>query len=220
MERMILARHGESEYSLHGLLNGDPAVGVGLTGQGEEQARRLGIELAAEPLDLAVHSGFPRTRATLELALAGREVPVLQEPRLADPRAGSFEGGTLDEYRAWAWNESSRVEAPGGGESRLAIVQRYAATYRSRVELTTSAGRWGGGGVLSHPVDSSQSRTGCLSNDGGAEPGFQPATGQNLDESGVRISSQIASSPSIQPSSNLVSAMMIPRSAAHSAPRR
>ena len=134
MERLILARHGESEYSLHGLLNGDPAVGVGLTGQGEEQARRLGIELAAEPLDLAVHSGFPRTRATLELALAGREVPVLQEPRLADPRAGSFEGGTLDEYRAWAWNESSRVEAPGGGESRLAIVQRYAATYRSLLE--------------------------------------------------------------------------------------
>src|SRR5689334_20112134 len=115
MERVILARHGESEYSLRGLLNGDPAVGVGLTERGEEESRLLARELAGEPLDLAIHTGFPRTRATLELALAGRDVPVVEEPRLADPRAGSFEGLTLAEYRAWAWNEDSRAEAPGGG---------------------------------------------------------------------------------------------------------
>ena len=130
METLILARHGESEYSARGLLNGDPAAGVGLTERGEEEARRLGRELAAEPLELALHTGFPRTRATLELVLAGRdEVPVEAEPRLADPRAGDFEARTLDEYRAWAWNEGSRADAPGGGESRLAVVMRYAAAY-------------------------------------------------------------------------------------------
>jgi 2,3-bisphosphoglycerate-dependent phosphoglycerate mutase len=130
MERLILARHGESEYSARGLLNGDPAVAVGLTERGEEEARALGRELADEPLELAVHSGFPRTRATLELALAGRDVPVLEEPRLADPGAGGFEGLTLAEYRAWAWHAGSREEAPGGGESRLALVQRYVDGYR------------------------------------------------------------------------------------------
>src|SRR5438874_13737614 len=134
MERLILARHGESEYSLRGLLNGEPTAGVGLTDRGRKEARRLGLALAAEPLELAVHTGFPRTRATLELALAGREVPVLEEPRLADPRAGSFEGLTLDEYRAWAWNAGSRVEAPGGGESRLSVVRRYAEAYRALLE--------------------------------------------------------------------------------------
>jgi broad specificity phosphatase PhoE len=134
MERLILARHGESEYSLSGRVNGDPAAGVGLTERGKEQSRRLGDELASERLDLAVHTGFPRTRATLELALAGRDLPVLEERRLADPRAGSFEGLTLDEYRAWAWDEGSRVEAPGGGESRLAIATRYAAAYRSLLD--------------------------------------------------------------------------------------
>jgi broad specificity phosphatase PhoE len=132
MERLVLARHGQSEYSLRGLLNGDPTAGVGLTERGEEEALRLGQELATEPLDLAVHSGFPRTRATL--ALAGREVPVLEEPRLADPHAGSFEGRTLDEYRAWAWSESSHAEAPGGGESRLGIAERYAAAYRALLD--------------------------------------------------------------------------------------
>ena len=131
MEELILARHGESEYSLLGRLNGDPAAAVDLTQRGEEEARRLGEELADEPIDLAIHTGFPRTRATLELVLAGRDVPVAEEPRLADPRAGDFEGLTLDEYRAWAWTRGSREDAPGGGESRLAVASRYAAAYRA-----------------------------------------------------------------------------------------
>jgi broad specificity phosphatase PhoE len=130
MERLILARHGESEASARGLLNGDPSIAVGLTERGEDEARALGRELAHEPLDLAVHTGFPRTRATLELVLAGRDVLVLEEPRLADPRAGEFEGKTLAEYRAWAWSRGSAEDAPGGGESRLAVVERYAAAYR------------------------------------------------------------------------------------------
>jgi trans-aconitate 2-methyltransferase len=131
VEKLILARHGESEYSARGLLNGDPAVFVGLTERGEEEARSLGRDLAGEPLDLAVHSGFPRTRATLELALAGRDVPVLEEPRLAELGAGGFEGLTLDEYRGWAWHAGSGEEVPGSGESRFAVVLRYAAAYRT-----------------------------------------------------------------------------------------
>jgi probable phosphoglycerate mutase len=134
MEKLILARHGESEYSSQGLLNGDPSIAVGLTRRGEEEARRLGRELADERLGLAVHTGFLRTRETLELALAGRDVPVVEEPRLGDPRAGDFEGLTLDDYRAWAWSEGSHTEAPGGGECRLAIVTRYAAAYRTLLD--------------------------------------------------------------------------------------
>ncbi len=131
MNRLILARHSESEYSARGLLNGDPAAGVGLTVRGEEEARRLACGLADEQLDLALHTGFPRTRTTLELVLAGREdVPVEVEPRLADPRAGGFEGRPLDDYRAWAWTQASKKDAPGGGESRLAVVERYAAACR------------------------------------------------------------------------------------------
>jgi broad specificity phosphatase PhoE len=130
MERLILARHGESSSSARGLVNGDPEGGVGLTPTGEVEARELGRALAEEPLDLSVVSPFPRTRATLELALAGRDVPIEEEARLAEPRAGAFEGRRLDEYRVWAWSAGSREDAPGGGESRLAAVHRYAEAYR------------------------------------------------------------------------------------------
>lgn len=134
MERLILARHGESAYSGRGLVNGDPTVHVGLTGRGEEEARALGRALAAEPLELCVVTALPRTRATAELALAGRDVPIEEVPELGDPQARGFEGGPLDDYRAWAWSHGSREEPPGGGETRRAIVARYTRAYRALLE--------------------------------------------------------------------------------------
>ena len=131
MELLILARHGESAASERRLVNGDPAAGVGLTPAGEEQARALGRALADEPLDLCLVTAFPRTRATAALLLAGRDVPVEEEPGLGDPAAGRFEGLGLDEYRGWAWTAGSAEPTPGGGESRLAIVERYAAAWRA-----------------------------------------------------------------------------------------
>ena len=131
MERLILARHGESTASARGLVNGDPAAGVGLTAAGEEQARALGLALADEPLDLCLVTTFPRTRGTATLALAGRDVPLEEEPRLRDPSVGRFEGFSLDEYRGWAWAAGSHEPAPGGGESRLATVERYASAWRA-----------------------------------------------------------------------------------------
>ena len=38
--------------------------------------------------------------------------------------------GTLTDYRKWAAANEPTVEAPGGGESRAATVQRYAAGYQ------------------------------------------------------------------------------------------
>ena len=69
MDRLILARHGESTFSARGLVNGDVWVDVGLTEAGEEQAQDLGRLLAQEHIDLCVTSEFARARATAEIAL-------------------------------------------------------------------------------------------------------------------------------------------------------
>jgi probable phosphoglycerate mutase len=134
VERLILARHGESDYSARGLVNGEPSVRVGLTAVGEEQARALGRALAGEPLDLCVTSALERTQATAALALLGRDVRVEACAALNDPRAGRFEGLQLSEYRDWAWSAGSRQPAPGGGESRLEAVLRYARAYRTLLD--------------------------------------------------------------------------------------
>jgi broad specificity phosphatase PhoE len=131
MDEVILARHGESELSVVGMVNGDPAVACALTPTGEEQARRVGERLADVSIDLCATSEFERAIRTADIALAGRDVPRLVLPELNDVRFGRFEGGTLSDYRAWAAENEPTIEAPGGGESRSATVARYVRAYRT-----------------------------------------------------------------------------------------
>jgi broad specificity phosphatase PhoE len=131
MDEVILARHGESELTVVGTVNGDPSVACALTATGEEQARRLGERVAGVSIDLCATSEFERAIRTADIALAGRDVPRLVLPELNDVRFGRFEGGTLADYRAWAAGNEPTIEAPGGGESRSATVARYVRAYRT-----------------------------------------------------------------------------------------
>ncbi len=130
LEWAILARHGESEYSVKHLMNGDPALAVRLTETGREEARSLGESLRDEEIDLCVTSEFARTIETADIALAGRDVPRLVLRDLNDIRVGEYEGKTLQEYREWAHAESPTALPPGGDESRAATVQRYVRAFR------------------------------------------------------------------------------------------
>jgi broad specificity phosphatase PhoE len=130
LQRVLLVRHAESEYSVDLRLNGEVGAGVALTPQGRDEARRLAEELTAEPIDLCVTSPFQRTVESAELALAGRSVPQLVVPELGDPNYGTYEGATLEEYRSWADSVRSDARPSGNGESRLEIVARYARAFR------------------------------------------------------------------------------------------
>lgn len=130
MERLIVARHGESEYSARGLLNGDPGRRCPLTPTGREQARRLGELLRDERIDLCATSVFERTKETADVALAGREIPRLVVPELNDHPAGEYEGRRIDEYLEWAHASSSGERIPGTVETRVAVAERFARGYR------------------------------------------------------------------------------------------
>ena len=129
MRTAILARHGESEFSAKGVMNGDPGLAGPLTEEGVEQARALGQALRETPIDLCVVTEFERTRETADVALAGRDVPRLVLRELNDIHVGTFEGGLLEAYRAWA-RDRSPVEVPAGGESRAGVAERFARGFR------------------------------------------------------------------------------------------
>jgi 2,3-bisphosphoglycerate-dependent phosphoglycerate mutase len=131
VDAIILARHGESELSLVGGTNGEPATSCALTEAGREQARRLGRLLEADDLGLCVVSEFQRAQETADLALEGREIPRLVLPELNDIRFGDFEGRALTDYRAWAHAHGPEEAAPGGGDSRAETVRRYVRGYRT-----------------------------------------------------------------------------------------
>jgi probable phosphoglycerate mutase len=133
MNDVVLARHGESEYSVQGLMNGDPATAVRLTEEGRAQARLLGEKLRDVSIDLCATSEFGRTIETADLALEGRDVPRLVLRDLNDIRVGEYEGKTLTAYREWAHAQTPTALPPGGDESRAATVERYVRAFR---ELT------------------------------------------------------------------------------------
>jgi broad specificity phosphatase PhoE len=125
MERALFVRHGESEFSVRQLVNGDPRVLCSLTELGREQSEQLGERLAGEPVELCVVTEFQRTHETADLVLGDRDVPRVVVPELNDPYYGSFEGGSLRDYRVWAATHSPEDAPPGGGETRLGIAKRY-----------------------------------------------------------------------------------------------
>lgn len=138
MRDLLLARHGESEYSLKALLNGDPGTSCPLTETGRAQARALGEALRDQAIDLVAVTAFERVRETAELVLAGRQVPMLVLPELNEPRYGDYEGGPIEPYLDWAWG-SGALDAPPGGEHRGEIAARHAAGYRRLLERPEQA---------------------------------------------------------------------------------
>ncbi len=120
---LYLSRHGESTYEADGIADGDPTRHVPLTGRGRKEAADLGAELRSVPIELCVTSEFPRTRETADIALRGRDVPIITDAELNDIRYGIFEGKPLDDFHAWEHSHSPNA-APRGGESRRHVAER------------------------------------------------------------------------------------------------
>ena len=139
MERALLVRHGESVFGAQGLATGKVDVHCSLSERGAAQARALAEEISGEDIDLCVTSELERTRQTADIALAQRSIRRIVLAELNDPLYGSYEGGPLDAYLAWAHANDSAAEPPGGGEARQTLVARYVAGFRRIVDRPESA---------------------------------------------------------------------------------
>ena len=105
--QFTLVRHGQTSYNAAHRLNGDPAVAVHLDDLGRAQCVERAIELRDQPFDLAVHTPFVRTQESLDILLAGRDVPRVCIAQLGDVRLGVFEGRPVRDYRLWRTGRSA-----------------------------------------------------------------------------------------------------------------
>ncbi|MGH3092880.1 MAG: histidine phosphatase family protein [Gaiellaceae bacterium] len=134
MRLFVFARHAQSVLNVERRVSGDPAADVPLTEQGGLEARLLGTQVSHLPLDACVHTRFPRTRLTAEIALAEREdVPFVLEPLLDDIDVGDLDGASLEEYRAWKHEHPRSVPFPGG-ESLDDAARRYGDAFKRLLE--------------------------------------------------------------------------------------
>ncbi len=119
---IYLARHGETEWSLAGRHTG--RTDLPLTAHGEDNARALGVRLAATGIRFrhVLTSPLERARRTCELAGYGDVAAV--DPELAEWDYGDYEGLTSDEVHQKRPNWDVFRHGCPGGESVDEVVAR------------------------------------------------------------------------------------------------
>jgi broad specificity phosphatase PhoE len=93
--RLLLVRHGETDWNADGRLQGQ--TDRPLSGFGREQARRLADELATEDFEAVYSSDLARARETAEIVGARLGLPVEVDPDLREKDWGNWEGLTAVE---------------------------------------------------------------------------------------------------------------------------
>lgn len=136
--RLVLVRHGQSEWNLQNLFTG--WRDVGLTDTGIAEARAAGERLAGQghAFDVAFTSTLVRAQHTLDIMLAELEsakLPVIRDAALNERDYGDLVGLNKDDARTrWGdeqvhqWRRSYDV-APPGGESLRDTVARTLPYY-------------------------------------------------------------------------------------------
>ena len=95
MTRLLLVRHGETDWNADGRLQGQ--TDRPLSDFGRRQASRLADELAAEDFEAVYSSDLARARETAEIVGARVGLPVMFDPDLREKDWGTWEGLTAVE---------------------------------------------------------------------------------------------------------------------------
>ena len=121
MPRLILLRHGQSQWNLENRFTGE--TDVDLTVKGEQEARNAGLLLKAFHIEFAFTSVLKRAIHTLDIVLEqiGSEIPVFKSAALNERNYGELQGlnkaDTEKKYgpeKLLLWRRSYREKPPGG----------------------------------------------------------------------------------------------------------
>jgi len=126
MKRILLVRHGESEWNAARRLQGQ--ADIGLSPRGEEQARAMRDIIASLRPDHVITSDLTRARRTAELLGYPDAQPI---PAMREVHVGDWTGEAIadlvaagaDDYRGWR----AGTFTPPGGEGWSAFCDRVAA---------------------------------------------------------------------------------------------
>lgn len=119
MTRLVLIRHGETDWNVTGRYQGqaDPP----LNDRGLEQAHQLSEKLAPLNMDILYTSPLKRAAQTAQIVAADLNIPLHTEPRLMEIHQGDWQTRLRSEiqslypelFRRWE-TEPWQVTPPGG----------------------------------------------------------------------------------------------------------
>ncbi len=122
--KLVILRHGETEYNKLRLMTGQRESP--LTPTGEEQARTAGTLVKDIPFDKAYSSSLSRAFNTAALALkaAGQEIAVEKRHEIMESDAGEFAGRNLDTDPVLSkFTRTYGVPMPGGESDKMVVAR-------------------------------------------------------------------------------------------------
>jgi 2,3-bisphosphoglycerate-dependent phosphoglycerate mutase len=150
MAKLVLLRHGESQWNLENRFTG--WVDVPLSPRGEEEARQAGEKLKAVGIrfDLAFTSVLQRAIRTLEITLdvlGQSDIPVEKDQALNERHYGDLQGlnkaetaKRFGDEQVHIWRRSYDV-APPGGESLKDTAARTLPYFEAKILPEVKAGK-------------------------------------------------------------------------------
>lgn len=127
LQRLVLWRHGETDYNAAGRIQGH--LDTSLTSAGQDQAKQAAPVIASFQPDIAVSSDLRRAISTAAAFTEASGMPVHQDKRLRETYLGEWQGLSGAEVEhGWpgamqTWR-STPTWAPPGGESRVEVAER------------------------------------------------------------------------------------------------
>ena len=147
MSKLVLIRHGESQWNLENRFTG--WVDVPLSPKGIEEAKAAGNKLAGFTFDRAFTSVLARANETLRIILEGigqTTIPIEKDKALNERMYGELQGlnkaETAKKYgdeQVKIWRRSYDVQPPGG-ESLKDTAERVLPYYDSRIKPSVLKG--------------------------------------------------------------------------------
>jgi 2,3-bisphosphoglycerate-dependent phosphoglycerate mutase len=139
MAKLILIRHGESEWNLKGLWTG--LTDIGLTEKGKAQARLGGEKLKSSSIDFAYTSALLRAKQTLNeiKSVLGIDVPTVENGALNERNYGIYTGKNKWDVQKEVGDEEflkirrSWDTAIPNGESLKNVYDRVVPYYKSEI---------------------------------------------------------------------------------------
>ncbi len=143
MKRILLIRHGQTDWNVEGRWQGhlDPP----LNATGIEQAHALAEHLRGRPISAVYSSDLARARMTAGQIAEALGLPVQEDVRWRELNLGVFQGLTTSEINSRYPEEARQLRenyldfAPPEGETRRAMQDRALAAYEDILAHETGA---------------------------------------------------------------------------------
>ena len=125
--RVLLIRHGQTDWNKQGLLQGTKNIPLNETGLAQAEMARE--SLLNEKIDVCYCSPLIRTRQTAEVILKDRDIPVSYDERIVERRFGVAEGRFVKDINFDAMWISGRPPMFEGMETFEMLLERLSGFF-------------------------------------------------------------------------------------------